>query len=60
MWGGERVERGDAGLIVPGKRYEDWELTDTAGLGIETGRRVRDEIRVHDEILITELLPIGQ
>ena len=36
---------GDACPIFPGKRYEDWELEDPAGKGIDTVRRVRDDIR---------------
>jgi arsenate reductase (thioredoxin) len=41
---------GDTCPVIPGKRYEDWELTDPAGRPIEVVRRVRDEIerRVRD------------
>jgi arsenate reductase (thioredoxin) len=35
---------GDACPIFPGKRYEDWELTDPAGQPIEVVRSVRDDI----------------
>ena len=35
---------GDACPIFPGKRYEDWELTDPAGQPIEVVREVRDDI----------------
>lgn len=35
---------GDACPIYPGKRYEDWELDDPAGQGIEAVRPIRDEI----------------
>jgi len=35
---------GDACPIYPGKRYEDWELADPAGLGIEEVRPIRDAI----------------
>jgi arsenate reductase len=48
---------GDACPIFPGKRYEDWELEDPAGKGIEVVRRVRDDIRGRVEALIGELLP---
>ena len=48
---------GDACPIFPGKRYEDWELEDPAGKGIETVRRVRDEIRDRIQNLLGELLP---
>ena len=36
---------GDACPIFPGKRYEDWELDDPAGRGVEAVRPIRDEIR---------------
>jgi arsenate reductase len=48
---------GDACPIFPGKRYEDWELEDPAGQGIEAVRPIRDEIRRRVEELISELLP---
>ena len=35
---------GDACPIFPGKRYEDWDLADPAGLDIEAVRPIRDEI----------------
>ena len=46
---------GDVCPVFPGKRYEDWELEDPAGKGIDTVRRVRDDIRSRIERLITEL-----
>lgn len=36
---------GDACPVYPGKRYEDWEVTDPAGRSIEVVREVRDEIQ---------------
>lgn len=48
---------GDACPIYPGKRYEDWELDDPAGQGIEAVRPIRDEIRRRVQALIHELLP---
>jgi arsenate reductase len=51
---------GDACPIFPGKRYEDWVLDDPAGKGIDTVRRVRDDIRSRVQALIGELLPAGQ
>lgn len=48
---------GDACPIFPGKRYEDWELDDPAGQGIEAVRPIRDEIRRRVENLVGELLP---
>ncbi len=50
---------GDACPFFPGKRYEDWVLEDPAGKGIDTVRRVRDDIRARVETLISELLPAG-
>ncbi|XBH21430.1 arsenate reductase ArsC [Jonesiaceae bacterium BS-20] len=47
---------GDTCPIFPGKRYEDWELEDPAGQGIETVRPIRDDIRARVETLIGELL----
>ena len=46
---------GDECPYFPGKRYEDWELTDPAGKGIETVREVRDEIKARVENLIASL-----
>ncbi|MCF2587112.1 arsenate reductase ArsC [Brevibacterium sp. UCMA 11752] len=46
---------GDACPIFPGKRYEDWELDDPAGQGIETVRTIRDDIRARVESLLTSL-----
>jgi protein-tyrosine-phosphatase len=48
---------GDACPIFPGKRYEDWELQDPAGQGIETVRPIRDEIRARVEALVAEIAP---
>ena len=49
---------GDACPIFPGKRYEDWTLEDPAGKGIDTVRRVRDDIRGRVLTLIDELIPV--
>jgi len=48
---------GDACPIYPGKRYEDWALDDPAGQGLETVRRIRDELDRRVRMLIAELLP---
>ena len=48
---------GDTCPIFPGKRYEDWQLDDPAGQGVEAVRPIRDEIRARIETLISELLP---
>jgi arsenate reductase len=48
---------GDVCPIFPGKRYEDWDLTDPSGLPIDRVRPIRDEIRSRVETLLAELLP---
>ena len=47
---------GDACPFYPGKRYEDWVLDDPAGQGIESVRRIRDDIKKRVEQLLSELL----
>ena len=47
---------GDACPIFPGKRYEDWELDDPAGLELPAVRPIRDAIRGRVEALVGELL----
>ncbi len=51
---------GDTCPIFPGKRYEDWDLTDPAGQGIDVVREVRDEIRDRVGALLAEILPAGR
>jgi protein-tyrosine-phosphatase len=48
---------GDACPFYPGIRYEDWELDDPAGQGIDAVRPIRDEIRARVEALMADLLP---
>ena len=43
---------GDTCLIFPGKRYEDWQLDDPAGQGVDAVRPIRDDIRAR----VTDLL----
>lgn len=63
-WTGEMVQLadvvvtmgcGDRCPYVPGRRYEEWELPDPAGLPLDAVRPIRDEIehRVHQ--LLAEL-----
>jgi protein-tyrosine-phosphatase len=35
---------GDTCPVYPGKRYENWELSDPAGQGVDTVRPIRDDI----------------
>ncbi|WP_125107824.1 arsenate reductase ArsC [Gulosibacter massiliensis] len=46
---------GDTCPIFLGKRYEDWELDDPAGQGIDAVRPIRDVIRGRIEALVAEL-----
>jgi arsenate reductase len=48
---------GDACPYYPGKRYEDWDLEDPAGKGVDATRPIRDEIQRRVEILLEELVP---
>jgi arsenate reductase (thioredoxin) len=48
---------GDACPVFPGKRYEDWQVTDPAGQDIEAVRQIRDEIGARVAALVDELLP---
>jgi len=48
---------GDACPIFPGKRYEDWQLDDPAGQGIESVRPIRDDIKRRIDQLLSEILP---
>ncbi|MGZ5418124.1 MAG: arsenate reductase ArsC [Nocardioides sp.] len=48
---------GDTCPIYPGKRYEDWQLDDPAGQGIESVRPIRDEIKARVERLLADLVP---
>jgi protein-tyrosine-phosphatase len=41
--------------VFPGKRYEEWELTDPAGLSVESVRQIRDEIEKRVRRLLAEL-----
>jgi len=50
---------GDTCAIFPGKRYEDWDLEDPAGQGIDAVRLIRDEIHARIEKLLTEI-PVPQ
>ena len=47
---------GDACPLYPGKRYKDWVLEDPAGQDLDFVRKVRDEIKVKVQTLLTELI----
>lgn len=46
---------GDACPIFPGTRYEDWELEDPAGKGVDAVRPIRDEIEQRVRALLAQL-----
>ncbi len=48
---------GDACPVFPGKRYEDWNLEDTAGKDLVTVRRIRDQIEQRVRALLDEVAP---
>jgi protein-tyrosine-phosphatase len=47
---------GDACPFYPGKRYEDWVLEDPAGKDLETVRKIRDQIKVRVQQLLSEII----
>ena len=51
---------GDTCPLFPGKRYEDWELEDPAGQGVDAVRPIRDEIGTRVRLLLASLsVPVG-
>ncbi|MBH0131176.1 arsenate reductase ArsC [Salinibacterium sp. NK8237] len=48
---------GDVCPIFPGKRYEDWELVDPRGKGLDEVRPIRDDIKARIQKLLAEILP---
>lgn len=46
---------GDTCPYVPGKRYEDWQLNDPAGLDLDDVRPIRDEIGLRVRELLSSL-----
>jgi len=46
---------GDTCPIYPGKRYEDWDLDDPAGQGIDAVRPIRDELEQRVRSLLDSL-----
>jgi arsenate reductase len=51
---------GDECPVVPGKRYEDWELPDPAGRPLAEVRAIRDEIAERVRSLVSELDTAGK
>ena len=48
---------GDACPLVPGKRYEDWELEDPTGKSLDEIRPIREAVKQRVETLLEEILP---
>jgi len=46
---------GDECPVIPGRRYEDWDLRDPSGEPIEVVREIRDEIEARVRRLIASL-----
>jgi len=46
---------GDACPLYPGKVYEDWVVTDPAGLDLEAVRAIRDDIEQRVRVLLARL-----
>ena len=46
---------GDACPVYPGKRYEDWDLPDPAGLDLAAVRPIRDDIAQRVQHLLADL-----
>ena len=47
---------GDTCPYIPGKRYEDWALSDPAGLGVDAVRPIRDEIEARVRALLASVV----
>jgi protein-tyrosine-phosphatase len=45
--------------VHPGKRYEDWDLPDPAGLSVAAVRPIRDAIRDRVQALLGDLGAAG-
>ncbi|MGI9031523.1 MAG: arsenate reductase ArsC [Ilumatobacteraceae bacterium] len=46
---------GDSCPLYPGKRYEDWEVSDPAGLDVAAVRPIRDEIKQRVETILASI-----
>jgi len=46
---------GDTCPVFPGKRYEDWDVADPAGLPLEDVRRIRDDVKRRVLTLLDDL-----
>ncbi len=46
---------GDSCPLYPGKRYEDWEVSDPAGLDVAAVRPIRDDIKQRVETILASI-----
>jgi arsenate reductase len=46
---------GDACPVVPGRRYEDWDIDDPAGEDVADVRPIRDEVERRVRLLLASL-----
>lgn len=44
---------------LPGRRYEDWELEDSAGQAVKVVRRIRDDLDARFQQLLADLVLAG-
>ncbi len=51
---------GDSCPLVPGKRYEDWDLEDPTDKTLEEIRPIREAVRDRVELLLAEILPTSR
>ncbi len=51
---------GDACPLVPGKRYEDWELEDPTNKSLEEIRHIREAVKERIDRLLGQILPSSQ
>ena len=47
---------GETCPVFAGKRYEDWQLDDPAGQGIDAVRPIRDQVKQRVQALVADLL----
>ena len=46
--------------LVPGKRYEDWDLEDTTDKSLEEIRPIREAVKARVELLLAEIVPASR
>jgi len=51
---------GDAWPVIPGKRYEDWDVADPADQPIDVVRAIADDLQVRVTRLLADLRPTSR